>query len=81
MIIKSLVTLLSISIAALSGIAGFLHAAYASPLSRMREGGDIEGAGDAVHEMISVTPLLIGVLFAVIPYWTVRFASDILSDA
>jgi len=58
MMLKSLVTLLSLSIASLSAIAGFLHAVY-SLAPAVERNGDGSTANDAIIDEVNLlTPLL-----------------------
>ena len=72
--LKSLISLFSLALAMLGSIAGYTKTAYGLGYD---EG--IEESGEAERVQI-LTPLLIAIICAVVPYWTARFAGDILSN-
>jgi hypothetical protein len=66
MVLKSLLNLFALGFAVLGGIAGYLANAYWP-------------TGD--QEVQGMTPILVAIICGLLPYWSVRLAGDVLSNA
>lgn len=66
MVLKSLLNLFALGFAVLGGIAGYLTNVYWP---------------SAKEEVQGVTPMLMMLVCGLLPYWSVRLAGDVLSNA
>lgn len=74
LMIKSLLSIFSLALAVLGGVAGYISSTYW--LS-----GPAKYPSSEAEDVVVLTPLLVGFICAIVPFWTVRFSSDLLSNA
>jgi Zn-dependent protease with chaperone function len=74
LMIRSLLSIFSLALAVLGGLAGYVSSVYwlSAPSAFPSE--------DA-KEVTMLTPLLVAFVCGIVPFWTVRFSSDLLSNA
>lgn len=72
--IRSLLSIFSLALAILGGLAGYVSSVYWLSAPATFPGAD-------AREVTVLTPLLVAFVCGIIPFWTVRFSSDLLSNA
>ncbi|KAK9896277.1 hypothetical protein P389DRAFT_171391 [Cystobasidium minutum MCA 4210] len=74
LMIRSLLSIFSFALAFLGGLAGYVSSVYW--LSAPATFPDA-----SAREVTQITPLLVAFVCGIVPFWTVRFSSDLLSNA
>lgn len=74
LMVRSLLSIFSFALAFLGGLAGYVSSVYW--LSAPSTFPDEEA-----KEVTMLTPLLVAFVCGIVPFWTVRFSSDLLSNA
>lgn len=73
LMIRSLLSIFSFAFAFLGGLAGYLSSVYWLSAPATFPDSDTK-------EVTVLTPLLVAFVCGIVPFWTVRFSSDLLSN-